>query len=263
MSELETPPKSIHIAPLGVENERISQPAIDYEADHIILLEYLPPVPPLDDIHSELTTALDEAGIEYERKRTDFDDLFEGLTGLAETIETQAGKNDIYVNVSSGNKVAAIAGMIACMVTGQATPYYVKAEENDSNFPQPSSGKPAQGIRSIETIPRYPMDRPETEHLAVMKFIHEQETELRDDDQPFVEKKKIIEFGEEEDLPFMSNYEGETEKGKYSRLRHHIIEPLEEFDYITIEEHGSSDIIKLTEDGRNTLRAFEYVVENK
>lgn len=263
MSELESATETIHIAPLGVENDRISKPAIDYGADRIILLEYLPRTPPLDDVHEGLETALDDAGIEYNRHRANFDDLFDGLADMAETIETQRDKDEIYLNVSSGNKIAAIAGMIACMSTGRATPYYVKAEEHDSNFPQPSPGGPSQGIRSVETIPRYPMDRPKTEHLAIMKHIQEQETALRDDEQPFVEKQDIIEFGKAENLPFIANYTGETKKGEYQRLKHHIITPLTELGYITINEHGTSNRVKLTEDGENTLRAFLYVIENQ
>lgn len=263
MPPMEKPPRSIHIAPLGVENERISQPAIDYEADRIILLRYLPQTPPLDDIHGELTESLEDAGIEHEYQQSNFGDLFDALAAFAETIEAQRDIDDVYVNVSSGNKVAAIAGMIACMTTGRATPYYVKAEEHDSNFPQPSSGGPAQGVRSVETIPRYPMDRPKTEHLAIMRFIREQDTKMRDTDEPFAEKQDLIEYGEQVPLPFMMDLDADTHQAKYQRLRHNIITPLQELDYITIEDHGTTDRVKLTEDGRNTLRAFEYILQRE
>lgn len=261
MADMEKPPKSVHIAPMGVENERISQPAIDYEADRMILLEYLPRTPPLDDVHDELKTALSDAEIGFETVRADFDDMFEGLATIAETIEALREKDEVYVNVSSGNKVAAIAGMIACMTTGRATPYYVKAEEQDSNFPQPSPGGPSQGIRSVEKIPRFPMDRPKREHLEIMGYIDRQETETRDSDEPFAERGELIKNGEKEGHPFIANYEGETEKGKYQRLRHHITDPLEDRGYIRTEDHRSSTRIKLTEDGRNTLRAFSYVLD--
>ncbi len=257
---MEAPAQAIHIAPFGVENERISNPATNYEADLVILLRYLPQTPPLEDVHNELTDSLEEEGIEYEYVNANFDDLFDGIAILAETIENQREKDEVYVNVSTGNKIAAIAGMIACMTTGNATPYYVKAEEHDSNFPQPSPGGPSKGVRDVQTIPRYPMDRPDLQHLAIMNYINERDTETRDTDEPFAEKSKLIEYGQKAELPFIASYEGDTEKGKYQRLRHHIINPLTELGYISIEEHGTSDRVKLTEDGRNTLHAFKYVL---
>jgi hypothetical protein len=259
---MEKPSQAVHIAPLGVENERISEPVIQYEANQVILMEYLPRTPPLDDVHAELEDALSTADIQFERKRANLEDLFDALSTLAQTIEDQREKDEVYVNVSSGNKVAAIAGMIACMATDQADPYYVKAEAHDSNFPKPGPGGPAQGVRSIQTIPRYPMDRPSLEQLAVMHHISTQNTEMRDTDEPFREKRELWEFGENRQLPFMSGFSGETNKGKFQRLRHHILDPLMDRGYISIESR-SSDRVMLTEDGKNTLRAFQYLVEQE
>lgn len=255
--------KTIHIAPLGVENDRIHEPAIDYGADTVILLQYLPETPPIEDIYADLEATLHDAGIEVISKEANFDDLFDALAAFATTIEAHAGSNELYVNVSSGNKIGGIAGMIACMTTGQAKPYYVKAEEHDSNHPQPSSGGPSKGVRAVETVPRYPMERPSVQFLSVMRFIREQDTEFRDTDEPFAEKGEIIEHGESVPLPFMMDFDAENHQAKYGRLRHQIIDPLTEIGYITVQEHGNTDRVKLTGDGRNTLRAFEYRLDRE
>lgn len=258
MATLERPPDAVHIAPLGIEDDRISQPAIEYEADRLILLTYLPRTPPLEHVLESLESALTDHGIDYQLREANFDDLFDGLGTIAQTIEDQPDRDDVYVNVSSGNKIAAIAGMIACMATSDAVPYYVTAEEHDSNFPHPSGSGPSTGVRSIEPIPRYPMEAPDTEHLRIMKHIDEQDTTMRDTDEPFATKSELIEFGETAGLAFIADYDGDTPQGKHQRLSRKVLEPLLELAYIRTESHGTADRVFLTPDGKNTLRAFAH-----
>jgi hypothetical protein len=246
-------PARVHVVPLGIEHDRIVVPAVRAGADRVVLLDYLPSY-----VSSEydmgVEASLVEHGIETERRTCDIGDLFDALSVFGSTILEAEGE-DVYVNLSTGNKLTAIAGMIACMVTGEATPYYVEAEQHGSHAPPAPAG-----VRSIDTIPRYPMDRPEPQHLAVMAFIDESER-TDADGEPYRIKRELFEYGERVGLPFIAEYEGETDKGKFRRLDAHVVSPLLERGYVRVEEVGTKRRVSLTDDGRNTLRAFRYLIE--
>ena len=57
------------------------------------------------------------------------------------------------------------------------------------------------------------------------------------------------------------DFDGETDKGKFRRLDAHVVSPLTEKGYVEVEPVGTQKRVFLTEDGRNTLRAFRYVLE--
>jgi predicted transcriptional regulator len=59
----------------------------------------------------------------------------------------------------------------------------------------------------------------------------------------------------------MAEFDGETDKGKFRRLDAHVVSPLLERGYIRVEEVGTQKRVFLTDDGRNTLRAFRYLLE--
>jgi hypothetical protein len=81
--------------------------------------------------------------------------------------------------------------------------------------------------------------------------------------EPYRIKRELFEFGEREGLAFMSDFDGETDKGKFRRLDAHVVSPLTEKGYVEIEEVGTQKRVFLTDDGRHTLRAFRYVLERR
>ena len=242
-----------HVAPLGFEHERIVEPAVRSSADRVVLLDYLPAY--LGDQRQDDTEgSLEERRIECDRRDCDIDDLFDALAAFGREI-TDHAEDEVYVNLSTGNKLTAIGGMIACMATGGATPYYVEAEEHGSHHPPVPTG-----VRSIDAIPPYPMDRPKRQHLLVMESVAVR-SESATDGEPYRIKRELFEYGEEAGLPFIADYEGDTDKGKFRRLDAHVVSPLRDRGYLRIEQVGTQKRAFLTEDGRNTLRAFRYLIE--
>lgn len=234
----------LHIMPVGFEGERAYLAAEMLKADRVILIghEDNPDETYLEDIAAEL----DDRNIPNESDTCNIFNLYGSLGMIAEKISDNLG-DDVYVNVATGGKITAIAGMIACMVTG-ATPYYVQAEDYEPT--------PPEGIKQITELPRYPIDAPEEQHIEILQYINERTV---DDDPPT--KGNLISFGEATGLPFIAGSEVE-EKSKYRILDNQIIDPLVENDYITVEESGRERIVRLTDDGENTLEAFNYMVNN-
>lgn len=249
---LETP-KRVHVAALGIEYDRIVDPPTEHGADRVVLLEYLPANLRTHLERDDIETVLADNDIDCDVVDVQIEDLFDAVAAFGRVFD-QYESDQVYVNLASGDKVTAIGGMIACMADGTVEPYYVEAEQHGSHQP------PApRGVRSIHTVPSYPIERPEYQHLAIMAHIGESDR-TNAQGEPYRIKRELFEFGEEQSLAFMSDFEGDTDKGKFRRLDAHVVSPLAEKEYVDVKQVGTQRRVFLTEDGENTLRAFRYLL---
>jgi len=236
----------VHLIPVGYENDRIVLPAVELRADRVVLLRYEDET----DHPSYAETVrgrFEEAGIDHETVPCNIFDFYDSIGTVAE-LATRFADHEVYVNLASGSKVTAIGGMIACMATG-ATPYYVRAQR----YAAETDGDVAEGIREITELPTYPMQSPEPQHVAVMDHL---------DREDGARKRDLIDFGKAEGLPFIADRDAANRKSEYRLLDSHVLGPLADNGYVTLETVGRSTRVSLTESGRNTLRAFRYLVED-
>ncbi|WP_251341228.1 DUF6293 family protein [Haloplanus halophilus] len=250
----------VHVMPLGFEHDRIVEPAVEYRADRVILLDWI-----ADDIerpayHEDVLADLDSAGIDVERRECALFDLYDSIAVVAEIATDEATPdgeddvaNEVYVNLATGSKITAIGGMIACMVTGAAHPYYVRAERYASG-----TEPVGYGMELAIDLPTYPMDRPDRQQIAVLDRLVEEGA---------CSKKALIRFGADRDLPFIRDCDrpfdgsGKPTKQAYARLRRHVVDPLREREFVTVEAAGTTRRVRATEAGRNARRAFGYVLD--
>jgi len=236
----------VHLMPVGYENDRIVLPAERFQADRVVLLAYEDETDH-PSYQETVRERLSEAGIDHETVRCDIFDFYDCIGTVAE-LATRFSDHEVYVNLASGSKVTAIGGMIACMATG-ATPYYVRAE----HYAAETDGDVAEGIHSVTELPTYPMESPEPQHVAVMDYI---------DREDGARKRDLIDYGKERGLPFIAEREAANRKSEYRLLDSHVLDPLAENGYVTLEDVGRSTRVSLTESGVNTLRAFRYLIED-
>lgn len=247
-----TIPERTHIIPFGVELDRILQPVLEYSADRVILLDYLSePVPARPDFE-EFRKTFDDNGITHEVRDVVIKDPFDALAAVGQVIFDRV-EDEVFVNLATGDKRVAIGAMMACMATG-VRPYYVAAEHHGSH-----QGPVPTGVQAIEPVPSYPMECPEEQQLRVMQYVADSDRTTVDGE-PYRIKRELITFGEQAALPFLAEYDGDTNKGKFRRLEAHIINPLENKGFIRVEEVGTQRRVFLTTDGRNTLRGFQYML---
>lgn len=249
----------VHVMPLGFEHDRIVEPAIEYCADRVILLDWI-----ADDIerppyHADVFADLDAAGIEVERRDCELFDLYDSIAVIAEIATAEATSddeddvgNDVYVNLATGSKITAIGGMIACMVTGNASPYYVRAER------YASGAEPVgYGMELVIDLPTYPMDRPDRQQIAVLDRLVEAGPQS---------KKQLIRFGSDSELPFVRDCDrpfdasGKPTKQSYARLRRHVVDPLADRGFVAVESVGTTRQVRVTEAGRNARTAFGFLL---
>ncbi|MHB9288806.1 DUF6293 family protein [Halobacteriales archaeon Cl-PHB] len=254
-------PDRVHISPLGYEEDRVVQPPMTYNADRVFLLEHDEPESEKPDYHSDLKAELREKGIDVQSVTCDIFDLYSVLGKVAEII-TSHPDDELYVNLSTGSKISAIGGMIACMVTRDSvsvTPYYVRAEGYTPEDEQDEQELPVSyGMESISELPTYPIQGPSRDEIAILQYIAANEP---------VRKKQLIRQARQTVDRFERNARKkdiqvtqDPHMGEYRLLDNHILEPLSERECIEITEVGRSKEVSITEEGKNTLRAFDYLL---
>jgi hypothetical protein len=67
----------VHIVPMGVEDDRITEAATKYKSEQVVLLRYIPPSERMREKRETITQRLEEERIEYSIKDVNFEDLFE------------------------------------------------------------------------------------------------------------------------------------------------------------------------------------------
>jgi hypothetical protein len=197
----------------------------------------------LDDLN-----AMDR--LDVETRKANFYDLDSAVQAFTQAVKDHEG-DDVFINVSTGTAIAAIAGMMAAQ-TSDATPFFVQMTdeevaptevENVETPPEPVIDTAGQ----ITELPVFELQGPSPEQLEILGYLYGQDG---------LTKKELIRFAEEEELPFIANTEAKSDEGRYRLLESHIIDPLEDGDYIRVEKAGRKKVVSIEQRGVDALAAF-------
>lgn len=256
-------PLRVHVVPLGFEYERLRVPIREWRADKVVAVEYDEgePIPYVERLLEELSA---DDGVELTRRACDIFDLYEALGTIVAAVDDHPD-DEVYVHLSAGSKITAIAGMIACMA-GDAHPIYARPDYGPDSERVPDEPLHDE-VASVFELPTYPIERPSETLVAVMDYIERavDGEEPADAGAPWgryrgVSKKELVAFVREAGFPFVTESEATTEKGYYRLLETHVVRPLTERGYTTVEQVGRRKYVSLTSDGEDTLRAFRHVL---
>lgn len=239
----------VHVAPIGFEVDRIVLPALRMKADRVWLLVHSKPSEDKGQpFRAEIESAFKEARIEVRVIDADRTDLFDMLRALS-TIIMAEKNNAIYMNVSVGSKIQAIASMMVCMMFKEEAvmirPYYAFPERYTTE-PQKQE---TEGLGKIIELPDYKIETPNNILIKCMAIIN-----LHGDK---VTKRALKDRALEEGLIHVTKKEGQDEvsdQAAFMALNKNLIEPLLEWNFIRVEKIGSSHVVYLTDEGKNTLR---------
>ncbi|MFC4551360.1 MULTISPECIES: DUF6293 family protein [Halorussus] len=274
---MQSPPpvaERVQVVPLGFEYARLRDPVMEWKADKVVAVEYAESDADPSYLAAFLAELEANERIELERRACDIFDLYDTLGTVAGAIHDHAD-DDVYVNLSGGSKITAVAGMIACMATG-ATPIYAKPDygpDAERIPPEPLH----DAVEETFALPTYPVERPSATHVAFLRFVGERTCRADEADgtggndgtggtaEPHgryrgASKKELIEFAREEGFPFVVESSAETEKGYYRLLDTHVVDPLTAKGYVETEKVGRRKYLTLTEAGENALRAFRHLI---
>lgn len=235
----------VHIAPIGFEFHRVTEPLIRMQADKVYLVTTAE-----DDnaakFFSQIKNELKQnyTHIKVEEVFLDIWDLYDCLEKFREIILNEKG-NHIYLNVSTGTKITAMAGMLSCMMWN-AFPYYAPVR-----YPSAKEIKiPTEQVLDPEILETYDIRKPTNEEMLVLSLIQSSGGTMR--------KSKLIEKLEEEKIIKIrdENVTQLTDAAKHSQLRA-ILDPMENrWNFVSVESSGRRSEVSITEKGKTALKIF-------
>ena len=233
----------VHIAPVGFEVDRIVIPVEQMRADKVWLLVHENPAedkarPFIERVEKKLKKSKIQVLKEHHNRL----DLFQIIKSVRKIIEKE-NENLLYVNLSSGSKIQAIALMMACMMFNEKksiTPYYAEAKSYRGFEGQEMS----KGVKNTFTVPAYEIQTPLPKHLQALKIIHDKGGKIT--------KKEMAELADENKIITVNAEKENYTQARFASLDKNIIHPLlEHWKFIEEEKIGRNRWIRITEEGRN------------
>jgi hypothetical protein len=167
------PPLRVDVAPVGFYVDRVVEPIRVHNADRVYLIRAR------SEPDDRAAPFRNQVLRELKRWKRNIDvrvigtDLWE-LESAIETFsaivrkEREAG-NHVWVNLSTGTKLEAVAAALACMAH-DATPYYVQMTSYERRDP---STPLAEGVKAITAVATYGLSSPSPAGLALLSLLEE------------------------------------------------------------------------------------------
>lgn len=236
----------VHIVPVGFEIDRVIEPLIRFKADKVwLIIEENIETGDANYHYQEIKRRLRDVNIDFDERRCKFRALFELLNEYRIIIE-QEHEHEIFINVSTGNKIEAIAGMMAAMMFHSdkvsITPYYAVPENYEI---KPGTGEQfTSGYKDVIQLPNYKIERPKEHLIKALQIMKENGV---------MSKKRLIEIFVQNQLIVIER-ENHSESAKHSQLNKKYLEPLNEKKFIEIDGKGKAARIKISPNGENILK---------
>ncbi|NVM28578.1 MAG: hypothetical protein HWN65_07020 [Candidatus Helarchaeota archaeon] len=251
----------IHIAFQGPEVERISYPIIQIKADraYIFIFQDESTEKFIKQYHL-IEKQLKESNIEVVQKGVNIHNYIEIIQNISKIIKSEREENpntEIFINLSVGTKLTAIAAMDACRFW-DCIPYYVIAEhyiselEVTKNTIALSSGK-----MEIFQPPIFKLNKPKPNIIEALKIIAVKEGGIHKKE--FRKKllaKNLLKIQKKYDDPKDPN----KLSAEYMAMNHQYLKPLQdEWEYIHVSDARRNQKITLTELGEEAVQIFKYL----
>ena len=233
----------IHLACVGFEVNRITQPILEERADKVYLIMYSQNDKGLPYLKKILEILGQYKNIEVRKITGDIWNLFEILNHFKNILQIEnAAGSHVYVNVSTGSKVASIAGTLACMLW-KGTPYYAHINyEEKRDFDEFVD----ENVTGKTELPVYSINTPKTESISILKILRNFNGKVK--------KKILIEKLEEEGV-IKEDLSIEAKHSKLKALLHPLSTALDN-PLVKVEYVGRQSNVILTQQGDATLRIF-------
>jgi hypothetical protein len=191
--------------------------------------------------------------VEVRVVRTDLWDVFRALASYRSifALERRTDRNapdvlPLRVNVSSGTKITAIAGTLACMLW-KGEPYYVQVSRAWYSGHTPRVAAVHDVVERVDPVNVYELRSPAPELVEVLEALARRGGALR-------KHELIRELGL--DRPGPSGGPAASPQAQHGRLRRRL-DPLEHrWGFIRAETAGPRGRIRLTDQGRLALGLF-------
>ncbi len=244
------PHARIHIAPVGFEVERVTAPVLGERADRVYLITRRD-----DDAArpfvAEVRRRLEAAArpIEVVIRRTEIWDVFGALTEFRR-IFGEEGRTDrhadgvvpLRVNVSTGTKITAIAGTLACMLW-KGEPYYAQVTRSWYSGITPKVRPVNDVVARVDPVNVYELRAPAPDLVEVLEALDRRGGELR-------KRDLIRELG----LDRAADRAAPSAQAQHSRLRRRLDPLAAKWGFVG--PGAGSGRVRITPQGRLALGLF-------
>lgn len=246
----------VHVAPVGLEVDRIVIPVKEKRADRVWLLVQSGDVDSgeyLKTIH----TRLEGSGVDVRDKLHDRTDLFDIVRATREVIRQEQNHN-IFVNISSGSKMQAIGCMMACMMFNAKSnvhSYYAEPAKYHLQDEPLSTG-----VRKVFEMPQYNLQVPSELLARALQIIrHSRRIRKRDLLNSLLDAGIMKIATDSGPVPkngalVVNALEENRLVAGLARMEKSIIHPLSEWGFVEISRVGRSRWVFLTEAGEHAAK---------
>lgn len=249
------PHARVHVAAVGFEVERVTHAILEDRADRVYLLTRSGDDvarPFVQEVVRRLARARD---LSVQVVSTDVWDVFATLAALRRIFEAERridrGARDVVplrVNVSTGTKIAAIAGTLACMLW-HGEPYYVQVTRSWYSDRTPRVRRVNDVVDRVEPVSVYQLRSPSRELVEVLEALERRGGSLR-------KRDLIRELGLDRPRPADGSDRLPSAQAQHSRLRHRL-DPLEsKWGFVATEAGSVRGRVAITAQGRLALTLF-------
>lgn len=243
--------KRTHIVPVGYDYyNRVLEPLLDPRADEIFfILHDKGAIRGHDKFFAQIVKEVKKENIPFESIETDIWDLYKCLEVFREII-TDAKKhgNHVFINVSTGTKVTAMAGILACMMWRE-TPYYVRLKNPTKKG---ITKIPKVAVEKRERIPTFDITKPDIKMMKILQKI----AKMKDGS---MRKWQLVEYLEDEgDIKQIETRKKKvfTDNAKLSQLQTILIPMEKTWGFVDVEHRGSRSQVKIRKEGLQALQIF-------
>jgi hypothetical protein len=248
------PHARVHIVPVGFEVERITEPLTTERADRVYLVTRTDrdaAAPFVAEVVRRLARA--SWPIDVRIVRTDLWSVFDAPAAFR-TIFAEEGRTDrdahgvlpIRVNVSTGTKITAIAGTLACMLWN-GEPYYVQVSRSWYSDRTPRVRAVNDVVERVEPVNVYELRSPSRELVEVLEALERRGGSVR-------KRELLRELGL--DRASADGTPAASPQAQHGRLSRRL-EPLEQrWGFVRTEARGPGARVRITEQGRVALALF-------
>lgn len=238
-------PLRVHIVPIGFEYRRVTEPLIHMRADKVYLVKYKNG----DEAANFYGQIERELGQKYKHVQTEdvllnIWDLYECI-GKFREIMLQERENHVYVNVSTGTKITAIAGMLSCMLWN-AKPYYAPV----SYAGRKRTVEISEHVSDPVPFPAYSIHKPKPESMLILDLLRRHGGTM--------EKRRIIKELEGAGI-IKKAMDGEDElsaSAKHSKLRSLLDPMIRDWGLVSVHGSGRKSEVSIEEQGETALKIF-------
>jgi len=248
------PHARVHVAAVGFEVERVVEPILRERADRAYLLTRAGDdraAPFVAEVRRRLVAA--DPRLDIRVAATEIWDVFGALGQFRRIFEEERRTEKhasavvpIRVNVSTGTKITAIAGTLACMLW-RGEPYYVQVSESWYSRMAPKVRTVNDVVARVDPVSIYELRAPSKELVEVLEALGRGGGTLR--------KRDLIRALALDRARPGASGRPPSAQAQHSRLRARL-EPLEGRWGFVAADPGGRGRVRLTDQGRLALALF-------